>query len=83
MTRTISVTLPEDILDRLNELVKKRGERERSKLILSALRFYFELQGPDQGVSSRWSAAYAKASRQESADAGKWGRAQSQALGWP
>ncbi len=83
MTRTISVTLPEDILIRLKGLEKKRGQRERSKIIHMALRFYFELQGPDPKVVRRWGGAYAKAASLESSDAKKWGSTQSQAFGQP
>lgn len=83
MTKTISVTLPQDILRRLKDLGKERGERERSKIIQMALRFYFELQEPDPRVVRRWGDAYAKAGSQESLGAKKWGRAQSGALGEP
>ncbi len=83
MTRTISVTLPEEDYQRLAILEKERGGRERSRIIQQALRFFFASSGSDSKVLKRWASSYAKAARREAADASTWSQAQAGALGEP
>ena len=83
MTRTISVTLPEEDYRRLAILEKERGGRARSRIIQQALRFFFASQGSDPKVLKRWASRYAKAARREAADASPWRQAQADALGEP
>ena len=83
MTRTISVTLPEEDYQRLAALEKERGSRERSRIIQQALRFFFGSQGPNPKVIKRWASAYAEAAGREADDASQWARPQARALGEP
>lgn len=83
MTRTISITLPEEDYRRLAALRRERGGRGRSRIIQQALRFFFASSGSDPKVVKRWASRYAKAARREAAGASAWGPAQAGALGEP
>jgi len=83
MTHTVSVTLPEDLYRRLEELRRQAGGTERSKVIQRALALYMDLQGPDPKVVRRWQAAYARVGSDEAVQSEKWRGAQAGSLGQP
>lgn len=83
MSRTVSVTLPDDLYRRLEELRREKGGAERSRIIQQALAYYLSLQGPDPKVVRRWKEAYAKAGDLEEEAGARWQQAQAKALGQP
>ena len=82
MTKTISVTLPAELFQRLEAAKKARGG-ERSKIVQRALAYYLDLEGPDPKVVKRWNDAYARVAEEEAQQAEKWRDTQVKALGQP
>lgn len=83
MSRTISITLPERLFSRIEELRKERGGLERSKLVQEALSFYLKSNGPDPKVVKRWKGAFEEIGDLEVKSAERWRQAQAKALGLP
>lgn len=81
MTRTISITLPERLFSRIEELRRERGGLERSKLVQEALSYYLRSNGPDPKVVQRWKKDFESIGDLEARSAERWRQVQAKALG--
>ena len=83
MSKTISVTLQDELFARLEEFRKACGHIERSGVVQRALAHFLGSGGPDPKVIRRWKAHYDRINDLELERSESWGKIQSDALGQP